>query len=230
MIARYYIDHDSPEDATTYFLKAEKYINASWDNCLKLTEYKYAEGLFHQGELKHQLGYLYASKPNTWKKALDAYEAALNLKKRSFELTKYPSEEERIAQTLVNYGALELLILEHTQYFQLAKEHKFDPFNKALSALDIYKRHHSELEYYQALQLKATVLDYMHKLNKDNILLYNEATDAYYQCWIWNKANPKNQYRMKFVDYSGKALLQRSIISKEEYVKIRDICMTVFDN
>lgn len=230
MIARYYIDHDSPEDATTYFLKAEKYINASWDNCLKLTEYKYAEGLFHQGELKHQLGYLYASKPNTWKKALDAYEVALNLKKRSFELTKYPSEEERIAQTLVNYGALELLILEHTQYFQLAKEHKFDPFNKALSALDIYKRHHSELEYYQALQLKATVLDYMHKLNKDNILLYNEATDAYYQCWIWNKANPKNQYRMKFVDYSGKALLQRSIISKEEYVKIRDICMTVFDN
>ena len=102
--------------------------------------------------------------------------------------------------------------------------------NKSLTALDIYKRHLSELEYYQALQLKATVLDYMHKLDKENILLYNEATDAYYQCWIWNKANPKNQYRMKVVDYSGRALLQRRIISKEEYVKIRDICMTVFDN
>ena len=230
MIARYYIDHDSPEDATTYFLKAEKYINASWNNCLKLTEYRYEEGLFHQGELKHQLGFLYASKQHTWEKALDAYEAALNLKKRSFELTKYPSEEERIAQTLVNYGALELLILENIRCFQPTKEYKFSPLNKSLTALDIYKRHLSELEYYQALQLKATVLDYMHKLNKDNILLYNEATDAYYQCWIWNKANPKNQYRMKFVDYSGRALLQRRIISKEEYVKIRDICMTVFDN
>ena len=230
MIARYYIDHDSPEDATTYFLKAEKYINASWNNCLKLTEYRYEEGLFHQGELKHQLGFLYASKQHTWEKALDAYEAALNLKKRSFELTKYPSEEERIAQTLVNYGALELLILENIRCFQPTKEYKFSPLNKSLTALDIYKRHLSELEYYQALQLKATVLDYMHKLNKENILLYNEATDAYYQCWIWNKANPKNQYRMKFVDYSGRALLQRRIISKEEYVKIRDICMTVFDN
>lgn len=230
MIARYYIDHDSPEDATTYFLKAEKYINASWNNCLKLTEYRYEEGLFHQGELKHQLGFLYASKQHTWEKALDAYEAALNLKKRSFELTKYPSEEERIAQTLVNYGALELLILENIQCFQPTKEYKFSPLNKSLTALDIYKRHLSELEYYQALQLKATVLDYMHKLDKENILLYNEATDAYYQCWIWNKANPKNQYRMKFVDYSGKALLQRCIISKEEYDKIRDICMTVFDN
>ncbi len=230
MIARYYIDHDSPEDATTYFLKAEKYINASWNNCLKLTEYRYEEGLFHQGELKHQLGFLYASKQHTWEKALDAYEAALNLKKRSFELTKYPSEEERIAQTLVNYGALELLILENIQCFQPTKEYKFSPLNKSLTALDIYKRHLSELEYYQALQLKATVLDYMHKLDKENILLYNEATDAYYQCWIWNKANPKNQYRMKFVDYSGKALLQRCIISKEEYVKIKDICMTVFDN
>ena len=230
MIARYYIDHDSPEDATTYFLKAEKYINASWNNCLKLTEYRYEEGLFHQGELKHQLGFLYASKQHTWEKALDAYEAALNLKKRSFELTKYPSEEERIAQTLVNYGALELLILENIRCFQPTKEYKFSPLNKSLTALDIYKRHLSELEYYQALQLKATVLDYMHKLDKENILLYNEATDAYYQCWIWNKANPKNQYRMKFVDYSGRALLQRRIISKEEYDKIRDICMTVFDN
>lgn len=230
MIARYYIDHDSPEDATTYFLKAEKYINASWNNCLKLTEYRYEEGLFHQGELKHQLGFLYASKQHTWGKALDAYEAALKLKKRSFELTKYPSEEERIAQTLVNYGALELLILENIRCFQPTKEYKFSPLNKSLTALDIYKRHLSELEYYQALQLKATVLDYMHKLDKENILLYNEATDAYYQCWIWNKANPKNQYRMKFVDYSGRALLQRRIISKEEYVKIRDICMTVFDN
>lgn len=230
MIARYYIDHDSPEDATTYFLKAEKYINASWNNCLKLTEYRYEEGLFHQGELKHQLGFLYASKQHTWEKALDAYEAALNLKKRSFELTKYPSEEERIAQTLVNYGALELLILENIRCFQPTKEYKFSPLNKSLTALDIYKRHLSELEYYQALQLKATVLDYMHKLDKENILLYNEATDAYYQCWIWNKANPKNQYRMKFVDYSGRALLQRCIISKEEYVKIRDICMIVFDN
>ena len=215
MIARYYIDHDSPEDATTYFLKAEKYINASWNNCLKLTEYRYEEGLFHQGELKHQLGFLYASKQHTWEKALDAYEAALNLKKRSFELTKYPSEEERIAQTLVNYGALELLILENIRCFQPTKEYKFSPLNKSLTALDIYKRHLSELEYYQALQLKATVLDYMHKLNKENILLYNEATDAYYQCWIWNKANPKNQYRMKFVDYSGRALLKRRIISKE---------------
>lgn len=230
MIARYYIDHDSPEDATTYFLKAEKYINASWNNCLKLTEHRYEEGLFHQGELKHQLGFLYASKQHTWEKALDAYEAALNLKKRSFELTKYPSEEERIAQTLVNYGALELLILENIRCFQPTKEYKFSPLNKSLTALDIYKRHLSELEYYQALQLKATVLDYMHKLDKENILLYNEATDAYYQCWIWNKANPKNQYRMKFVDYSGRALLQRRIISKEEYVKIRDFCMTVFDN
>ena len=232
MIARYYIDHDSPEDATTFFLKAEKYINASWNNCLKLTEYRYEEGLFHQGELKHQLGFLYASKQHTWEKALDAYEDALNLKKRSYELTKYPSEEQRIAQTLVNYGALELQILESIQYFRPTKEHKLNPLNKALTALDIYKRDllANELEYYQALQLKATVLDYMHKLDKENILLYNEATDAYYQCWIWNKANPKNQYRMKFVDYSGRALLQRCIISKEEYDKIRDICMTVFDN
>ena len=69
----------------------------------------------------------------------------------------------------------------------------------------------------------------MHKLDKENILLYNEATDAYYQCWIWNKANPKNQYRMKFVDYSGRALLQRGIVSAKELDEIRNICMNAYN-
>lgn len=236
MIARYYIDHKNQQDSTNYFHKAEDFINISWENCLKLTEYKYEEGLFHQGELKHQLGFLYASKPSTWENALEAYEVALRTKRRLHRLTKYPSSELGIAQTLVNYGAIELNILEKTQLFQSTKEYKLDPLHKALTALDIYKKHmrednaNSELGYYQALQLKATILDYMYKAGSNNLELDAQAKDAYMQCWNWNKINPTNEYRMRFLQYSGQALLNRGIISNEEYLEIKRICMSRNDN
>lgn len=236
MIAGYYIDHKlrkSNPNSQSYFIKAEDFINLSWNNNLKLTEQEYLKGLFQQAEIKHQMGFLYIKFPPTWEKALDSYESALNLKQRYYELTKHITEEIRIAQTLVNYGAAELTILQNYTQFKATKEYKLSPLDKANKALNIYKKHihpdnnNSELWYYEALQLKATILEYMYQQNPNNISADHEAMNAYYRCWNWNKGNPHNKYRMCFINISGKALLRRGFISKDEFYTIKDLCTNI---
>lgn len=236
MIAGYYIDHYrqfSEEIAIRGCTKAEELLKIAWNNCLKLTKFQYAEGLFHQGELKHQLAFLYASCPHHWEQGLNSYEEALIVKRRLYELTGNQSEEPRIAQTLVNYGALELEIIKNQKCFKPTKRYEFNPLAKANDALRIYKRHlqegnkNSELVYYEALLLKATILDTLHKKNPQEAILYNEAIQLYFQCWCWNKDNPTNQYRRNFVNIAGVALKERKVISEAEFEEVKIICRSI---
>lgn len=98
--------------------------------------------------------------------------------------------------------------------------------------MSIYSRHmehdfNSELGYYQALQLKATILDEMFSKNAKAIILYNEAMDSYFKCWCWLKVHINNEYRMRFLDLSGSALLKRNFISQQEFDEVKRQCDSV---
>lgn len=107
-----------------------------------------------------------------------------------------------------------------------------NPLEKAKESMSIYSRHmahdfNSELGYYQALQMKATILDEMFSKNAKAIILYNEAMDSYFKCWCWLKVHINNEYRMCFLDLSGSALLKRNFISQQEFDEVKRQCDSV---
>lgn len=226
IIARYYIDHrprNNYQLASDYCQKAESWIKEALGNNVKFKKMDYLVGLHMEGELLHQLGFLYGLSQARWNEASRAYVRALDLRKRYFELSKEPISEVRIAQTLVNLGGLEQKILENSHHgIECIKE----VLAKAEIALDIYGRHisvsspDSEMEYYEALQLRATILDVMYRDNPGAIRAYNQAMKDYLNCWKYAKSHPMNPYRRTFMNYTGKILKERKFITEEEYNKV----------
>ncbi len=227
MIARYHIDH-LPESNNNQFIeffeKAEKYLNEAYDNCVRMRSEDYEHALFELGEILHNRGFLYSKKIDRLSDSFSAYSEAYNLRVRYFNLTKETASETRVAQTLVNVGGLEVNILSlgHPTMDQLRIT-----LHKADQALEIYGRHKSvdnpngELEFYQALQLKATILDLVARENPDCVIAYNQAMNNYFLCWEWNKAHPGNQYRSNFINISGSILKERNFITEEEFEKVK---------
>lgn len=228
MIARYYIDHfpvSGVEQMNDFFKQADFFLNEAYDNCerLKIKDYKFA--MFELGEIQHNRGFLYSNKIDKWGDSKDAYSKAYDWKLRYFNLTKEPSSEIRIAQTLVNLVGLEqmMMALGHPSLEQLE-----EALHKADEALEIYSRHKShdnpnaELGYYQSLQLKASILDLVKRENPSCIMAYNQAMEYYYLCWQWNKAHPDNQYRGTFIDIAGRILKERNFITKEEFEMVKN--------
>ena len=227
MIARYYIDH-LPESTNNqfqvFFETADKYISEAYDNCVKMRSEDYESALFELGEILHNRGFLYSKNDEKWNDSESAYLEAYNLRERYFKLTNETASEPRIAQTLVNLGGFEVKILSlgHPTIDQLKITlHKVD------QALEIYGRHKSidnpngELEFYQALQLKATILDLVARENPDCVIAYDQAMNNYFLCWEWNKAHPGNQYRSNFINISGSILKERNFITEEEFEKVK---------
>lgn len=235
MIARYYIDHRnncSEDQFSEYSQRSDELLKIAWINSHKLIVRRYEEGLFHQGEIMHNLGFLCASIPQMWERGLKAYQNAINLENRILNLTKECALEPRIAHTLLNYGALELQIMQHPNEFVATESYILNPLEKAKESMNIYSKHmakdfNSELGYYQALQLKATILDEMFSKNAKAIILYNEAMDSYFKCWCWLKEHINNEYRMRFLDLSGRALLKRNFISQQEFDEVQRQCDSV---
>lgn len=232
MIARYYIDHADqfePMLRPTIDEKIESLLNSAWDNCQQLKTVDYHGGLFFEGELLHQKAFFYSNNPQKWMIALEMYASCLDVRRRNFKLTGNMDEEPQIAQTLVNYGGLEMLILEHKDKFQPNRQVILNPLEKANEALEIYSRHiksddeNSHCEYYQALQLRGTVYYFMFREKPEAIVLYNQAIHDLFECWTWNKNHLNNQYRRKFLDFAGQILLERGIISKAEYEEVRTL-------
>ena len=72
--------------------------------------------------------------------------------------------------------------------YQASETLALNPLETAAESMKIYGKHmehdfNSELGYFQALQLKATILDEMFSKNAKAIILYNEAMDSYFKCW-----------------------------------------------
>lgn len=220
-IARYYIDHFKYQDqkgAWDYIHIALGYLDDCIENCVNLYKQNYSEGLFHMGEFYHQRGFLYASIPQAVRNGLSDYHQALELRIRYYELSKDLSSEWRIAQTLVNFGALEL---EMNSFVKLADSEKIKLLRNALSraekAVEIYGKHRqegnlaSEQHCYEALQLQGTV-EYAISQQTGAVLYYNYAIEHLMSCWRWNEAHPSNEYSDTFENHAGRILRKHNFI------------------
>lgn len=142
----------------------------------------------------HNRAFLYA-KNGEWDKAISNYKSAL--KKRRIVYQKYLDDKDlfEVAQTCVNIG----------DAYRIAKK-----FNKALEyaeeALDIYssKRNENqevfEMFYYEAYQLKATILM---DIDVSNGKVPDIPLSMMEECMKWSNSHPINDYADRFNGVSG---------------------------
>ena len=218
-IAAYFVDHcedfSSEEHKKSYLEKAEKYALTSLQNAEELIKVNYRIGLFSIGEALHQLGFI-AAYSNSAQKALEFYDHALNIRRILFDFTNEPDMEPRIAQTLVNKGA----VLLESRY-SVPEQEQIDRLNDALKcaekAKEIYKRHiepdkeMTECNYYEALQLEGTIYYAFWQITP-SIPMFNKAKECLKECWEWNIRHPRNHYQDVFEDVSGKILKIHELI------------------
>lgn len=219
LIAAYYVDHCMDESTQEYLNnslnKAEFFALVSLQNAEKLIKYNYAEGLFSIGEALHQLGFIESKKRNV-EKAIDYYDQALKVRDSLFKLTEQYDAEPRIAQTLVNRGALLLEIS-----YQVIEQQRIALLQEAMhcakQAKTIYQHHiqsgieMTECNYFEALQLEGTIYYALWEINR-NDLYFKKAISCFTDCWNWNIGHPRNHYQKVFEDYSGVRLRQHGII------------------
>ena len=218
-MAAYFVDHcldvQTQEYLNNSLNKAESFALVSLQNAEKLKKYNYSEGLFHVGEALHQLGFIETKKRNV-KKAIDYYDQALKVRNSLFQLTEQYDTEPRIAQTLVNKGALLLEISN-----RVIEQHRIAMLQEAMhcanQAKAIYQHHMqsgvemTECNYFEALQLEGTIHYAFWEINR-NELYFRKAIGCFTDCWNWNIAHPRNHYQKVFEDYSGNRLRQHGII------------------
>ena len=228
MIARYYIDHHAQYpyyEVSSLLIRAESLIQFALDNSERLRKLHFSEGLTYYGSLKHQLGYLLSFSEYRVKESIQSYDEALDARRRVYALSGNPNDELEVAQTLVNYGAVELAIAQNK--YRVRGEFKLRMYEKACEALDIYKRHlvpgnlHSETRLYEAKLLYGTSLYQIFLVNKLGTSFYNQAISVLLDCWNWNKNNIANQYRETIFSSAGEILLKNGCISKNDFVEVK---------
>lgn len=193
VLSTYYIDRYRKGD-DTYYKKGLRYIKESLDGLFARYPYdpEYIEHSLSQPF--HNRAFLYA-KNGEWDKAISNYKSAL--KKRRIVYEKYLDDKDlfEVAQTCVNIG----------DAYRIAKK-----FNKALEyaeeALDIYssKRNENqevfEMYYYEAYQLKATILM---DIDVSNGKVPDIPLSMMEECMKWSNSHPTNDYADRFNGVSG---------------------------
>ncbi len=217
-IAGYLIDQGKYSDVALYYLKRAFY------HATRLMRVNRMDGLFHRGEIMHQMGFLYYNKGiRSWNRAENCYMDSLNCKKELMNECAPFEHEQSYAQTLVNLGAVEVSMLDIA--CQLAAgwgvmaypRPRYNPVYFANEALSIYKKHlnkeslNSEQNYYEALQLLGTAYYYTGKLYHDDTQI-SRSVPLLQECWDWNIAHPQNSYREKFEANSGSILKELKVL------------------
>lgn len=193
VLSTYYIDRYRKGD-DTYYKKGLRYIKESLDSLLARYPYdpEYIEHSLSQPF--HNRAFLYA-KNGEWDKAISNYKSAL--KKRRIVYEKYLDDKDlfEVAETCVNIG----------DAYRITKK-----FNKALEyteeALEIYssKRNENqevfEMYYYEAYQLKATILM---DIDVSNGKVPNTPLSMMEECMNWSNSHPTNDYADRFNGVSG---------------------------
>lgn len=218
-IAAYFIDHCADVQEYPNILAclqtAKMFAQISLDNAKKLLKYNYGEGLFVLGEALHQLGFV-ATKTGEPKEALEYYDEALAYRKKCVILSGVYNAEPRIAQTLVNKGALLLEMRDSVAVSELSDLLK-NAMLCAEAAIEIYQRHiqpgieMTECNYFEALQLKGTI-HYANWNHSQNHTEFELAISCLRKCWRWNVEHPLNHYSDVFRDYSGAILRLHGLV------------------
>lgn len=218
-IAAYFIDHCDDvheyQHILTSLQTARMFAQFSLDNAKKLLKYNYGWGMFVMGEALHQFGFI-ASKIGEPKEALDYYDEALAYRKKHVMLSGEYNAEPRIAQTLVNKGAL----LQEMRN-RIIEVNLMDLLQESMqcaeSAKQIYQHHlqpgveMTECNYFESLQLEGTIHYAIWELSQNSIE-YDTAISCFRKCWRWNINHPLNHYRRVFEDYSGAILRSHGLI------------------
>lgn len=225
MIAGYLIDHGGgiiDKRSKELIDLIIHYLDICEKNAALLMRVNLREGLFYQGEVNHQKGFLYyLLGPNSWHKSEACYQTALESKERQMQLEPNFSTEISIANTLVNWGAVgegalqlsEQLLESGIKVLISGSEAE----SKAKRALAIYEKYmqagyvQPRQHYYEALQLLGTI-----KYHRGRIIGDKEMKQAglamLLECWKWNVAHPKNSYRKKFEANAGSILREEHVI------------------
>ena len=193
-LSRYYVDRVSMSvDSDTlnrYILSADNYFKIEKELNKLIVSYNEDEGWCNQAVMYHNLGFLYTKKGD-YQRALESYEDALAIRRSIYGKERTKSNQDDIAETIVNIGAL---------YFEkLRRNYTIEDFKKALNcaeeAIEIYKRNNDgsqyrETNYYKALLLKGTILFYFGLNNEDRktgLMIVDEINK-------WDMGNPDNYY------------------------------------
>ena len=216
-IAGYCIDQGKYNNTVLHYLKRALYY------ATRLMQINRKDGLFHCGEILHQMGFFYYNRGlNDWQLAEKCYMDSLHCKKELMSDGDSFEHERSYAQTLVNLGAVEVSMLDiasqlASQGVTIFPHPKYNPVEFATIALSIYKKHlnkesvNSEQNYYEALQLLGTAYYYDGKLHHNDSLI-SKSIPLLQECWQWNLSHPTNTYRDRFKAHSYTILKELSII------------------
>ena len=216
-IAGCYIDQRKYNNTVIHHLKRALYY------ATRLMQINRKDGLFHCGEILHQMGFFYYNRGlNDWQLAEKCYMDSLHCKEELMSDGDSFEHERSYAQTLVNLGAVEVSMLDiasqlTSQGVTIFPRPKYNPIEFATIALSIYKKHlnkesvNSEQNYYEALQLLGTAYYYDGKLHHNDSLI-SKSIPLLQECWQWNLSHPTNMYRDRFKAHSYTILKELGII------------------
>lgn len=196
VLSAYYIDRFEKGD-DVYYKKALHYINESRESLIARYPYdpEYIERSMSQPF--HNRAYLYSIN-GEWDKAISNYKSALKKRKDLYHKTLSEENLFEIAQTYINLGDVYRLQKRYDKANECADEASNIYEQKKDEKLDIF-----DMLYYEAYQLKATVL-----MDQDeaNGIYPQKALDMMQECIDWSKSHPNNDYAPCFNYYSGRLL------------------------
>lgn len=196
VLSAYYIDRFEKGD-DVYYKKALRYINESRESLIARYPYdpEYIERSMSQPF--HNRAYLYSIN-GEWDKAISNYKSALKKRKDLYHKTLSEENLFEIAQTYINLGDVYRLQKRYDKANECADE-AFNIYEqKKDEKLDIF-----DMLYYEAYQLKATVL-----MDQDeaNGIYPQKALDMMQECIDWSNSHPNNDYAPCFNYFSGRLL------------------------
>jgi len=204
-LSTYYLDRFTKGDEL-YYNKASQYIN-EFQNGLN-ARYPYdPEYITHfLSQPFHNRAFLY-SKNGEWKKAISNYKSALSKRRAYYKDHPAANNLIEVAQTLINIG---------DAYRLNGKlDRALDSANEALSIYESLKRVHKEqvfeMYYYEAYQLKATILFDIDGTKGEYPL---DAITMMHECIEWSNAHPNNDYKDRFNGVSGVYLNSLGLLDK----------------
>ena len=194
-LSRYYVDRVSirgidQDTQREYVRLALSYLDVEKNINDQIVLYDEDSGMSNLSVMYHNMGFLY-TKIGHLSSALKSYDSALMIRRAICNKRRTESNQDNIAETLVNIGALFFVRLR----VNYSKDDVETALKYAEESIDIYKKNNDgslyrETNYYKAQLLKGTVLFYFGLKNEDRKV----GLDIIHEIEDWDSQNPNNYY------------------------------------